>query len=337
MKSFASDNWASVHPSVIEAIIRANTDHESAYQQDCYTNKIKNKFKDLFNADVEVFFVTTGTAANVLPLSAMVRYNQGIICADSSHINTDEAGSIERFSGCKLLSVPNYDNGKIRVADMDMYTAEIGNFHRVQPKVVSISNSTERENIYTPNEISEIVDYAKKYNMYVHVDGARCANAVTAINKTMSEVFTDTKIDVLSFGGTKNGMMMGEAVVFFNKDLAKDFLGILKQSMQFISKSRFIAAQFDAILTDNLWEKMARNSNNMAKYLETKIKGIKGVELSAPVITNAVYVKIEKDIVEKVRGKYPFYNWGKDEYRLMCSFDTTEKDIDDFIKIMIDI
>ncbi|OPZ77560.1 MAG: Low specificity L-threonine aldolase [Alphaproteobacteria bacterium ADurb.Bin438] len=337
MKSFASDNWASVHKDVMEALAKANCDHQQAYQHDIYTDKVRGKFKELFSYDVEVYFASCGTAANILSLASMVKYADGVICADSAHINTDEAGAFERFTGCKLLQVPNYDNGKLRPSDMDIYTREIGNFHRVQPKVVSISQSTERENVYTADEIREISKYAKAHNMYLHVDGARCANAVVALKSTMKEMFTDTGVDVLSFGGTKNGVMYGEAIIFFNKELAKGFEYILKQSMQYLSKSRYIAVQFDALLSNDLWVKNASHANNMAQYFESKLKDLKDIEITMKAVTNAMYVKIPTDKVLKLQTKFPFYNWTKDEYRLMTSFDTTKEDIDEFIKIMIDI
>ena len=336
MKSFASDNWAGVHPLIIEAIEKANADHDSPYQQDSYTERVKRKMKDFFGADVEVFFTVSGTAANVLSLAPVLSYNKGVICPDTAHINTDEAGALERFTGCKILPVKSYDNGKLRVCDMDSYTAQKDNFHRVVPSAVSISQATEKEDVYTVSELRAIGDYAKANNLRFHVDGSRCANAAVALGVSMKEMFTDTGVDILSFGGAKNGMMFGEAVVFFDKSLAAGFYGLLKQSMQIVSKSRFIAAQFDAYLTDDLWKKTASHANAMAKYLESRLRTIRGVTVTVPAVTNAVYVKMTDALYAKVKDDYPFHQWDDGEYRLMCAFDVTREDIDRFIKVLVD-
>ena len=336
MKSFASDNWAGVHPLIMEAMEKANIDHDSPYQQDSYTDRVKKKMKDFFDADVEVFFTVSGTAANVLSLAPVLSYNKGVICPDTAHINTDEAGALERFTGCKILPVKNYDNGKLRITDMDFYLAQKDNFHRVIPSAISISQATEKENVYTVPELRVIGDYAKAHDLYFHVDGSRCANAAVSLGTSMKEMFTDTGVDILSFGGAKNGMMFGEAVVFFDKKLAVGFHGLLKQSMQIVSKSRFIAAQFDAYLTNDLWKKTAEHANMMAKYLETRLRAVPGITVTVPAITNAVYVKMPDIVYKRIKDIYPFHQWDDGEYRLMCAFDTEREDIDHFIKILVD-
>ena len=337
MKTFASDNWAGVHPHIMEAMAKANVEHDSPYQQDSHTERVKQKIKDLFKADVEVFFAVSGTAANVLSLAPVLSYNKGVVCPDTAHINTDEAGALERFTGCKILPVKNYDNGKLKVSDVDFYMSQKDNFHRVVPAAVSISQATEKENVYTVSELRAIGDYAKKHALYFHVDGSRCANAAVALSVSMKEMFTDTGVDILSFGGAKNGMMFGEAIVFFDKKLAVGFHGLLKQSMQIVSKSRFIAAQFDAYLTDDLWKETAEHANAMAKYLESRLRTVPGVTVTVPAVTNAVYVKMPSAMYAKVKNIYPFHQWDDGEYRLMCAFDTEREDIDRFVKILIDI
>lgn len=330
-RHFASDNNAGIHPEILNAISEVNIGHTSGYGDDIYTERAINKFKEHFGENIEVFFVFNGTAANVLGLSSITNTYNGIICSDVAHINVDECNAPEKFTGCKLITIPTID-GKITLNDIKERVCRIGDQHAAQPKVISITQSTETGLVYTINEIKNIADYAHANELLLHVDGARISNAVVSLNTTFKEMITDTGVDILSFGGTKNGLMFGEAIVFLNKDLAKNFMYIRKQGMQLASKMRFISAQFEAFLSGNLWYKNAKHSNDMAKLLAEKIKDIPQVEIVREVQSNGVFAIIPKKYIAKLQEEFNFYLWNEktSEARLMCSFDTTEEDIDIF-------
>jgi threonine aldolase len=334
MKSFASDNYSGIHPEILQAIVNANIDHAKGYEHCEYSNKAKQKFKEHFGDDIEVFFVLSGTAANVLSIhSATLPYN-AVICADTAHINVNETAAPETF-GCKLITVPNH-NGKIYPKEIEPSLACIGDEHFAQPKIISISQSTEYGTLYTPSEIKELADFAHKYDMYLHVDGARISNAAVALNASFKEMTTDAGVDILSFGGTKNGMMIGEAVVFLNKSLAKDFKYIRKNSMQLYSKMRFVAVQFEAFLSNDLWKRNAEHSNEMTTQLYEAIKDIPNIDITMPIETNMIFAKLPKQIIPTLQDAYPFYIWDETTYevRLMTNFDTTEEDIADFSSLI---
>src|SRR5579859_271409 len=336
MRSFASDNNAGVHPQILQAIQKANVDHTVAYGDDVYTEKAINKFKELLGNDIDVYFVYGGTGANVLGLKAMTNSVDGIFCADTAHINVDECGGPEKYTGCKLLLIPT-SNGKITVEQIKNHVATswVGDQHHVQAKVISITQSTELGTVYTPQEIKEIADYAHSHNMYVHMDGARIANAVASLNVDIKEITANAGVDVLSFGGTKNGIIFGDAVVFFNKDLSINFKFIRKQGMQLASKMRFIAAQFEELFSNNLWMKNAQHANKMAQLLADKVSKL-GIELTQKVQGNAVFAQVAKEYIEKLQKKYFFYVWNeeKSEVRWMTSFDTKEEDINNFVEFI---
>ncbi len=327
MRSFGSDNHSGIHPQVLEAITKINCDHQKAYGTDDITAIARDKFRELFG-DVEVFMVFNGTGANVTAISAACRPYHSVICAKSAHINVDECGAPVKFSGSTLVAIPTPD-GKLTV---DLVLPELigfGDCHRSQPRVISISQTTEMGTLYSLEEIKALADLAHTYNMVLHVDGARFANGIAALGCTIEE-FVATGVDMLSFGGTKNGLMIGEAVVFFDKSLCSDFEFIRKQSMQLYSKMRFIAAQFIAYLENDLWLKNAQHANQMAQLLYKKLLDIPAVELTQTPAANALFLILPEDKREMIREKYFFYDWdeSRGEIRLMCSFDTTPEDIE---------
>lgn len=334
-RSFASDNNAGVHPDILKAIEAANNGHVVAYGDDPYTEKAIAEFKKLLGNDIEVFFVFGGTAANVLGIKAATEPFNAVICAETAHINVDECGAPEKFTGCKLLTIPT-TNGKITVEQIAHHVHGIGDQHHVQPKIISITQATEMGTLYTPKEIKAITDYAHQNNMFLHVDGARIANAVVGLDVDIKEITKNAGVDILSFGGTKNGMMFGEAVVFFNKELANNFRFIRKQGMQLASKMRFVSAQFKALFSNGLWLENAKHSNQMARLLAEKIKGIPQVKITQEVQANAVFAIVPKHSILKLQEKYFFYVWNEEtsEVRWMASFDTQKEDIENFIKFV---
>jgi threonine aldolase len=331
-KSFASDNYAGIHPDILEAIIAANKGHEKAYGNDVYTQKAIELFKHYFGKKIDVYFVLTGTAANVLGLQMLLHSFQAILCAESAHINVDECGAPENYTGSKLLPIATKD-GKLTVDLIKNQLFALGDQHKVQPKVISITQSTELGTLYTPEEIKAITDFAHAHNMYVHMDGARFCNAAAALNVPFAALTTDVGIDLLSFGGTKNGMMLGEAVIFFNKELSENFKYIRKQGMQLASKMRFIAAQFIALLSNDLWLKNALHANHMAQLLAQEVAKISQIKISRNVEANAVFAFVDPELIPLLQEKYFFYVWDEvtSEVRWMTSFDTTKEDVMDFV------
>lgn len=336
-KSFASDNWAAACPEVMEALIKANTEYAPAYGDDIFTQKAVLEFRKLFGEQAEIFFVYNGTAANILALTSVSHSFNAIITSEHSHVNVDECGGFENFSGAKLLDIPTKD-GKLS-PEMILPFVEANRYpHQSVPKVISITQATEVGTVYTNKEIKELADFAHKYNLLLHVDGARIANAVVAQNTDFKSMITDTGVDMLSFGGTKNGMMFGEAVVFLKPELAKHFELFRKQGMQLHSKMRFISVQFTALLQNNVWKNNALNANKMAQYLTEKLLEIPGIQITQKVESNGIWAIIPKNLAEKMQDAHFFYPWdeSKDEYRLMCSWDTTKEEIDRFIDSISD-
>jgi len=334
-RGFASDNNAGVHPEILEAILRANRGHVVAYGDDPYTTSAAEKFKEIFGEDTEVFFVYNGTGANVLSLQAMTYSFHAVICAESAHINEDECGAPEKFTGCKLLTIPTAD-GKIAIDQVRPFLQAVGNEHHAQPKVISITQATELGTVYQKEEIREIASFAHEHGMLVHLDGARICNAAAALHTGLREATRDLGVDVLSFGGTKNGVMFGEAVVFFNRTLARDFKFIRKQGTQLASKMRYIAVQFEALLTDDLWRRNAVHANSMAKLLEREVRSIPQVTIAQPVEANGVFAAIPQEYIEPLQQEYFFYVWdeARSIVRWMTSFDTTEEDVIGFAALL---
>jgi len=331
-RSFASDNNAGVHNEIIEALQKANEGHVTAYGDDPYTEAARAKFRSILGENIEVFFVFNGTGANVLGLSASTDPFNAIIAAETAHINSDECGAPEKFTGCKLLTVPTPD-GKLTEQLISKFMHGFGFEHHSQPKIVSITQSTEMGTVYTTSEIKAIAGYVHSKGLLLHMDGARLANAAVSINSTFRAMTKDCGVDVLSFGGTKNGLMFGEAVVFFNPDLTSDFKYIRKQGMQLASKMRYISAQFDAYLTNDLWKKSASHSNEMAQILAREVAKISQIKITQKVQSNGVFAIVPPHIIPELQKEYFFYMWNEEtsEVRWMCSYDTTEEDIMRFV------
>jgi threonine aldolase len=332
-RSFASDNNAGVHPEILEAIARANQGHVVAYGDDPYTRSAIAKFEQHFGAGIDVFFTFNGTGANVLGLQALNRSYHAVLCSDYAHIYTDECGAPEKHTGCKLIPMQHQD-GKITVDQVRHAYHGIGDQHHVQARVISITQSTEMGTVYRREEIEALAHFAHEHEMFLHMDGARIANAAVSLGQSLRQATRDLGVDVLSFGGTKNGILGGEAVVFLNRAFSSDFLYLRKQGMQLASKMRFIAAQFEALLTNDLWKRSAEHANRMAKVLESEVRKIPHVRIVWKVEANGVFAQIPKHAIEKIKKQYFFYPWIEDEgiVRWMCSFDTTEEDVREFVK-----
>lgn len=335
MKTFASDNFSGIHPKALRAIEIANKDHAISYGEDPYTRSAAKLFKKHFGKNAEVFFVFNGTAANVLGLKAACSSYNSILCTSYAHINVDECGAPENFLGCKLQIVDSIE-GKLTIESIAPFLGEFGNPHHVQPKVVSISQSTELGTVYRPLEIKKIADYAHKNHLLLHMDGARLANAAAFLGSSLKELTSEVGVDFLSFGGTKNGLLCAEAIIFLNSDLAKNFAYLRKQGMQLCSKMRFLSAQFEVLLTGELWLKNAQHANRMALLLGEKIKKFPQICVSRPIEANAVFATLPKEWIVKLQKKSFFYVWDTSisEVRWMTSFDTTENDIQDFVELL---
>ena len=334
-RSFASDNNAGVHPEMIDAVRAANDGHVIAYGDDPITARAVKLFQKHFGRDVTVYFVFGGTGANVLGLKAMTKSYQAIICAETAHVNVDECGAPENFTGCKLISVPTAD-GKLRVEQIKPLLHGIGVEHHVQPAVITISQATEMGTVYTKKELKTLAGFAHEHGMLLHVDGARIANAAVSLDASLKEITADAGVDVLSFGGTKNGMMYGEAVVFFDSKLAAGFKYIRKQGMHLPSKMRFVSAQFEALLSRDVWRRGAAHANRMAQLLGSELTKLPQIKLTQPVEANGVFAVIPREYIPALQKKYFFYVWNEEisEVRLMASFDTSEEDIRDFVKFV---
>jgi threonine aldolase len=334
-RSFASDNNAGIHPEILAAIARANHGHVVAYGADPYTQSAIAKFEEHFGPGIDVFFTFNGTGANVLGLQALTRPYHAVLCSDYAHIYMDECGAPEKHTGCKLIPLP-HQNGKITLESVRHAHHGVGDQHHVQPRVISITQTTEMGTVYQPEEIRALARFAHEHDMFLHVDGARIANASVYLGQTLRQATRDLGVDVLSFGGTKNGIMGGEAVVFFDRALGKDFRFLRKQGMQLASKMRFIAVQFEALLTNDLWRRSAEHSNRMARVLERELSSIPQVRLAWKVESNGVFAQIPRPAIEKIKQRYFFYPWIEEEciVRWMCSFDTTEAEIKDFAGVV---
>lgn len=337
-KTFASDNYSGVHPDILKALTEANIGHAAAYGADDYTDRAIKKFEEYFGRDIDVYFVYNGTGANVSGLSAVMQSYHAVICADLAHINVDESTAPEKLTGCKLIPVTSRD-GKIFPEDIATKIQRIGDQHHPQVKVISISQPTEYGTVYTISEIQALSALAKKNNLLLHVDGSRICNAAVTLNKGFREFTRDAGVDVLSFGGTKNGMMFGEAIIFFDKAFSRNMKFIRKQNMQLHSKMRFIGAQFEALLSNDLWKRNAQHSNRMAKLLEQELKKFPAIHITRPVEANGVFAIMPGPIIPELQKKSFFYIWNENlsEVRLMCSFDTSTEDVERFVGALKEI
>lgn len=331
-RSFASDNNAIVHPKVMEALQRVNTGHYISYGEDIHTEAALKRFQEVFGEETETYFVFNGTGANVLSLAAMGAPYQAVICAEAAHIHLDECGAPERFTGCKLLPLQT-QNGKLQPEQIEKTLHVLGSEHHSQPGIVSLTQATEVGTVYTPEELRELTSFAHRHGLLVHMDGARIANAAAFLGVPLRAITGDAGIDVLSFGGTKNGLMLGEAVVFFRQEAARGFKFTRKQGMQLASKMRYIAAQFEALFTEDLWLENAKKANHMAALLAQGVSGLPGVTITRPVEANGVFVRLDRQAASRLMERYFFYCMDEEmgEYRWMTSFDTEEEDVIDFV------
>jgi len=330
-RGFASDNYAGVHPEVLEAIALANGGHQVSYGEDVYTEHLQEVFRGHFGARAEAFPMFNGTGANVVALQAMTDRWQAVICADSAHIHVDECGAPEKVAGLKLLTVPTPD-GKLTPELIDRQAYGFDDEHRAQPAVVAITQSTELGTCYTPDEIRAIADHAHSLGMKLYVDGARLANAAATLNVPLREFTTDAGVDVLSFGGTKNGLMLGECIVVLDPGAVHSIKYLRKAGMQLASKMRFISVQFEALLGTDLWLRNARHANDMAQRLYAAVKNLEGLQIPRPVEANQVFAVLPREVTERLQKRFRFYTWNEHtgEVRWMTCFDTTESDIDTF-------
>ena len=331
-RGFSSDNYAGIHPEVLAAIAAANDGHQVAYGEDVYTARLQEVMAEHFGPGVEAFPVFNGTGANVVGLQSMLPRWGAVICAQTAHINTDENAAPERVAGLKLVSVPTSD-GKLTPELIDREAWGWGDEHRAQPLTVSITQTTEVGTAYTAAEVRAIADHVHARGMTLHMDGARVANAAAYLRKPLREFTTDAGVDVLSFGGTKNGLIFGDVVLVLNPAATEGLTYLRKLNMALASKMRFVSAQLIAILTDDLYLRSARHANAMATRLREAVEGMPGVKITQQTQSNAVFAVLPAGVADRLRERFRFYDWGPattGEVRWMCSFDTTEADVDAF-------
>lgn len=333
MKSFASDNYAGVMPEILEALEQANAQHARSYGADDITTNTVKLFRDVFETDADVYFVFNGTGANVLSISSATQSFNAVLCADTSHIYCDESSAPETFTGCRFFPLRANDNGKLDIETIKTRLIRKGDVHYAQAAMLSVTQSTEYGTVYTIQEIQEIAALCKEHGLYLHVDGSRFFNAAASLGCSLADISSKAGVDILSLGGTKAGMMFGEAVVVFNKRLAKEIAFKHKQVMQLASKTRFISAQFGRMLKDNFWKHAAGHANSMARQLNSELARLQQVKITKPTQANAVFAEIPREWYEPLQEHYPFYVWNEHthEVRLMCAWDTKEEDIRNFI------
>ena len=330
-RGFASDNASGVLPEALAAITVANEGHAPAYGADEWTARAERRFREHFGDDARAFLVFNGTGANVVGLRALTRPYDAVICAETAHLNVDECGAPERVGGVKLLTVGTPD-GKLTPELVEPRLGRFGDEHAVQPRVVSITQATELGTVYEPGEIAALAEQAHAHGMLLHLDGARLANAAAALDLPLRALTTDAGVDAVSFGGTKNGLLLGEAVVLLRPSLGEGIEFLRKQSMQLASKMRFLAAQFDVLLAGDRWRRPAAHANAMAQRLAAAVGDIDGVTITQPVQSNAVFALISRAAAERLLARWRFYVWDEStgEVRWMCSWDTTPADVDAF-------
>lgn len=331
-RGFASDNAATVHPDVLAAIARANVGHAFGYGHDDLTRTLEARFREHFGEQARAYPVWGGTAANVLSLRATCRPWEAVICSRAAHLNVDECGAPEAIAGVKLLTAASED-GKLTPALVDGLIERVGDEHAVQPRVVSISQCTELGTVYSAGELHNLSEVAHERGMLVHMDGARLTNAAAALDLSLGAITAEVGVDVLSFGGTKCGLLGAEAVVFLSPGLGDGFEYLRKQSLQLASKMRFLAAQLDALLTGGLWLRCAAQANAMAALLADRVDGLDGLTITHPVQANAVFARLPSaEAIAALQRQYDFYVWDerRNEVRWMCSWDTTAADVEQF-------
>lgn len=349
-RGFGSDNHSGFSPEVLEALQRANEAHALAYGDDEVTTRLEKLIQQTFGPQARIYLVFNGTGANVLSIDAMCRSHEAVVCAETAHINVDECGAPQRIVGCRLLTVDTPD-GKLTPALVKKRLHGFGFEHHSQPKAISISQPTELGTLYTLVEIKALARLAHDHRMYLHIDGARLANAAVALGCSFKEMTTDCGVDVLSFGGTKNGLIMGESCILLNTEVeglrsevgsdlrapSSDLIKYRRKQMtQLASKMRFMAAQMECYLESGMWSRNARRSNRMAQLLRCEVEKVDGVKIMYPVQVNSVFAQLPREVWKRLQERYFFYDWDEDAdiVRWMCSFDTTEEDIYDFVNAL---
>ena len=335
-KGLASDNYAGVLPEMLEAIAEASRFHAKSYGYDDFTEKAKQEFGKHFGGNIEVTFVFNGTGANVLGIGCAVESFNSILCADSSHLYVDESTAPEMFTGCRLVPLATDADGKIKLETIRKSIVRKGDEHFPQAKVFSIAQPTEYGTVYTREELTAISKLLKQHDIVFHIDGARLFNAAVSLNCSLKEMTRDVGVDILSVGGTKIGLLFGEAVVFFDRKFARNLRYRQKQSMQLSSKMRFISAQFHRLLRDEIWIESAARANEMARRLFAGIKDVRKIKITKTVQANSVFATIPVEWNESLQAAAPFHIWNEstNEVRWMCAFDTEEKEVDEFISLI---
>ena len=330
--SFGSDNHSGIHPVMLDAIAKANDGYCAAYGDDPLTLEVLRSIETLFGGDCEAWFVLTGTGANVLSLQSLMQSFNAVICASTSHINVDECGAVQKFTQARLSPIDTPD-GKLTPQLIAPRLMGDRDQHHSQFKIISISQSTEYGTLYSLEELKALADFAHAHNMLLHIDGARLANAAVALGCSLQQMTKDVGADIVSFGGTKNGMLFGEAIISFCPQLTRDMRFFRKQATQLFSKMRFIAAQFKAYLQDDLWKSNATHANQMAKLLAARLAELPQVRITQKVYVNALFAIIPPELIAPLQERYLFYTWNEalNEVRLMCSFNTREEHIEEFI------
>ncbi len=334
-RGFGSDNHSGFSPEVLQALTAANSEHALAYGDDEITARLEQLIRDTFGPQARVYLVFNGTGANVLGIDAMCNSHEAVVCAETAHINVDECGAPQRVVGCRLLTVDTPD-GKLTPALVKTRLHGFGFEHHSQPKAISISQPTELGTLYTLEEIRALANLAHEHGMFLHVDGARLANAAVALGCTFKEMTTDCGVDVLSFGGTKNGLLMGESCVLLNPVLDVDMKYRRKQMTQLGSKMRFMAAQMECYIESGMWRRNAEHSNRMAQLLRSEVEKVEGVKIMYSVQVNSVFAQLPCEVWHRLQQRYFFYDWDEEQnvVRWMCSFDTTEQDIHNFVNAL---
>lgn len=331
--SFGSDNHSGAHPAILEAILKANEGYFHGYGEDDFSEDVLRQIAALFGKSAHAHMVMTGSAANVLSLQSLIKSYQAVLCAESAHINVHEAGAVQKFTQARLMVIPSTD-GKLYPEQVLPYITGFGDQHMSQPRILSITQSTEYGTLYELNELQALAELAHSHDLLLHIDGARLANAAVSLGCTLQQMTADIGADIVSFGGTKNGLLLGEAVIFLTQhDKMPDFIYYRKQAMQLLSKMRWLNAQWLAYIQDDLWAKCALQANEAASYFAHRLSRIPGVTITQPVRVNAVFAILPRAWIAPLYAKYHFYTWNesRDEVRLMCSFNTTHAMIDEFI------
>jgi len=335
VRFFGSDNNATVHPAVMEALNEANRGHAKAYGEDEWTQSADRVFKEIFGPTAEVFFVYNGTGANVIGMQSALSSYHGVICTEVSHINYDECGAAENFIGSKLLTIGTAD-GRITADRILPFLSVRGVVHHAQPKVVSLTQATEFGTVYESDSVRAIAKICHENDMYLHMDGARLSNAAASLGSELGEITGELGVDILSLGGTKNGVMFGEAIVVWKPELAEKLHYIRKQGMQLASKMRFISAQFTTLFGTDLWRENALHANGLATELAARLRSISGVEIVHPVEANGIFARLPRPALTRIQEEFFFYEWDPDEntVRLMLSFDSTMEDVEEFVALV---